>query len=1555
MKKRGILIVVFALLVLTVCLLAACDDNANKPKVPTHLSFDNPYMFSTPLEPVYLTSPGMPPLDTDFDLSKIKLYIEYSDGTKSEPIILTESMLAPENTGNYLNGTGLQVFTIQYTVNNVTVKGTFRVYTKARTDSDFATLTFVTNGGSPNSFTKKFTKGTTFGDYASFVGTFTKVTKAGHTLLGWVILPQDFDYRNKTAEEIDAKANTLVANIYSPTAWPTDIQVVRNLAFCAVWQENTTRVTFNYNYAANGITQDLYLGSGLPTAPVSDLYAPKATLPRPLIPDNVIAGWRFAGWFTNSELTSARSFNQPVGNTDFTLYAKWEQVFYTIKFNLVGGQLNDDFFIVADDSLLYEKNSPAATAHPNLLRGAVTKYDSTGAVSVVSYQNLSYNTLFNQSLASPMRYLACTTEMIAANHYISKGYYEDEVLQTSGYYYEFAGWYRDEEYTTAYVFNGQSRVPAEDLELYAKWNIDETISDQYYENYLFKDKYIVKADNTIKITGVNDLRIAKIALPDTINGKFITEIGDDAFAGCILLSSFSINQTSMLEKIGARAFRFCSKLEEFQVKLINQTYQDIATTSVTLKVNSVGKDAFRGTTWISAHTSKWIKIGKVLVKYKGAENVEKVVATIADIPANERDGLGTDDVIYDTYGTQLQSVDRICADAFKGFSRLRQIIIPNSIKYIEDDAFIGCTALSLITVQEKSGGGYNLVEVGGSSFSETAWFKYPSLEDNNFAQYSALILGNIYYKYSGSKAETTTMATIPAGVSIIAPDAFRGYGNIRSINFASKSQIETIGVGALNDTAWYTLTGNANNGFIIINGIVIGYIGQGTRLTAADGQSQITAVYVPEFDTDGVAVKKIATNAFYGYYANNIDAIAMPETITEIMPYAFKGCVNLTKLTYLGSKKPHIFNGTPNTVNQLPTIYESTFYGVIGGVLVNPNLKLYLNNETDALGSSLYQDARTDTEQSRLYYKIYQANNAFIGELRNNGIRVKAGTLASGYVNYPGWSLTAEWQTTRAFEPDNPNRAMLVIMRTDGLPYETPLLYEYIDPTSIDSSITTSVNNPHVLEITYNGFYCEFEYRVEAKISAISIDNGASESSLMSRAQYFETSKRFVYSGGYINITYEDAGIAPLRLSLTDLVGTVVQITGFTVFKVGSNTLKFTYSTAMQTVQCNYEYLVNEIENVDIEFLQPLKVEIDDEVDLHSVILKIIRNDIADGGQIFDPNTSGYAYDNVRMDNAKVKILRVDGVSSNKFLTSAFGVHTVVLQYGSAALGYTPEIELEYEVVLKTAQSWFNFEALTLTDTVWQVVEGINIYEGTAKITGAKTGHLPTIVIPEFIDTTVNGMQYRLKVVEIGQGAFENSSVLVNIHIAPTVQKIANNAFLNCANLQLVEFLDGTIDTELWYIGNRAFEGAVSLAQIALPETVSYLGFSAFKGSALTSIDLSGTAITEISPSAFKECTALQSVALPDGLLEVGNEAFSGCTALTSVTLGAEIEFIGTHAFYYCADNFTVTINATEVPVFGQSYPFGTTRAGLVIRVPEALYSDYVAALSVYAAYFVAI
>ena len=75
-----------------------------------------------------------------------------------------------------------------------------------------------------------------------------------------------------------------------------------------------------------------------------------------------------------------------------------------------------------------------------------------------------------------------------------------------------------------------------------------------YENYTYE----VNSDNTITITGFNNLHLTSINIPETIDGKTVTAIGDNVFKGKASIKEVKIPNSVI--NIGNYAFYNCHKL-----------------------------------------------------------------------------------------------------------------------------------------------------------------------------------------------------------------------------------------------------------------------------------------------------------------------------------------------------------------------------------------------------------------------------------------------------------------------------------------------------------------------------------------------------------------------------------------------------------------------------------------------------------------------------------------------------------------------------------------------------------------------------------------------------------------------------------------------------------------------------------------------------------------------------------------------------------------------------------------------------------------------------------
>lgn len=134
-------------------------------------------------------------------------------------------------------------------------------------------------------------------------------------------------------------------------------------------------------------------------------------------------------------------------------------------------------------------------------------------------------------------------------------------------------------------------------------------------------------------------------------------------------------------------------------------------------------------------------------------------------------------------------------------------------------------------------------------------------------------------------------------------------------------------------------------------------------------------------------------------------------------------------------------------------------------------------------------------------------------------------------------------------------------------------------------------------------------------------------------------------------------------------------------------------------------------------------------------------------------------------------------------------------------------------------------------------------------------------------------------VVSVAVDGFAGLSSL-NIVLPETVKRIEPRAFLECANLEKINFPEG-----LEFIGEYSFFGCLGLENIEIPDSLIEMGVFAFNA-----------------------CENLKNLKFGRGLTKVSDYAFYG-TSITSLVLTKEIQVIGESAFNSCKKLSSIQFN----------------------------------------------
>ena len=258
---------------------------------------------------------------------------------------------------------------------------------------------------------------------------------------------------------------------------------------------------------------------------------------------------------------------------------------------------------------------------------------------------------------------------------------------------------------------------------------------------------------------LNGNLVTELVIPDNV-----TNIGNYAFYYCTSLTSITIPNS--VTSIGSAAFLDCRSL-----------------TSVTIpdSVTSIGDCAFYGCTSLEdvyiTDIAKWCAIS-----FDGTDSNPLYYAKNLYLNGN----LVTELVIPD-------SVTSIGDDAFYGCTSLTSVTIPDSVTSIGDGAFYGCSSLTSVTI------GNSVTSIGDYAFCYCYSLTSITIPD------SVTSIGSAAFE----SCDSLTSVTIPDSVTSIGDVAFFYCYSLTSIKYSgTEEQWNAITKGILwnSNTGSYTIT-----------------------------------------------------------------------------------------------------------------------------------------------------------------------------------------------------------------------------------------------------------------------------------------------------------------------------------------------------------------------------------------------------------------------------------------------------------------------------------------------------------------------------------------------------------------------------------------------------------------------------------------------------------------------------------------------------------------------------------------------------------------------------
>ena len=263
-----------------------------------------------------------------------------------------------------------------------------------------------------------------------------------------------------------------------------------------------------------------------------------------------------------------------------------------------------------------------------------------------------------------------------------------------------------------------------------------------------------------------------------------------------------------------------------------------------------------------------------------------------------------------TYMNRTRKVTSIVGSAFQG-CRLTSVTIPNSVTSIGGSAFQGCGGLTSVTIPN------SVTSIGNQAFDGCSNLKKVIVSDIaawcgiSFGSYDSNPLSYAPHLYSDENTEITDLI-IPNSVTSIGEYAFYGCRGLASVTIPNS--VTSIGTCAFCDcrgltsvTIGNSVTSIGNQAFfncsnlkkVIVSDIAawcgISFSGYDSNPLYfahnlySDENTKITDLIIPN------SVTSIRTYAFRG--CSGLTSVTIPNSVTSIGGHAFYGCSGLTSVT----------------------------------------------------------------------------------------------------------------------------------------------------------------------------------------------------------------------------------------------------------------------------------------------------------------------------------------------------------------------------------------------------------------------------------------------------------------------------------------------------------------------------------------------------------------------------------------------------------------------------------------------------------------------------------
>lgn len=268
------------------------------------------------------------------------------------------------------------------------------------------------------------------------------------------------------------------------------------------------------------------------------------------------------------------------------------------------------------------------------------------------------------------------------------------------------------------------------------------------------------------------------------------------------------------------------------------------------------------------------------------------------------------------------SVKSIGQSAFLGCIGLTSIAIPNNVKSIGQSAFLGCTGLTNVTISS------SVTTIGNGVFYDCSKLTSITVDiaNPNYSSMNGVLFDKPQNTIIAFPAGKAGAYTIPSSVTNIENNVFVNCIGLTSVTIPS--DVTSIGVNNFSNCSVLTdiNVDNTNANYSSINGVLF-------------NKAQTTIIKFPTGKTGTYtipsSVMSIGNNAFRDCIG--LTSVAIPNNVTSIGGMAFAGCRGLTDVIIQATTPPtmaqvyNMFDNTPTTFKiHVPSGYATIYQGATG-------------------------------------------------------------------------------------------------------------------------------------------------------------------------------------------------------------------------------------------------------------------------------------------------------------------------------------------------------------------------------------------------------------------------------------------------------------------------------------------------------------------------------------------------------------------------------------------------------------------------------------------------